>query len=115
MPGLSPAYRICASQPGIATDLPLSRNGPRPPPRRSMAKKKGSTSASKKGTAHPPKKGGKPPKKGVTPSSPIFDEPSFNEKIATPDPAGMAIVPDDGGNYKDPIIKNLLNTQVVSF
>ena len=36
-------------------------------------------------------------KKGITPSSPIFDEPGFNEKIATPDPSGMAIVPDDAG------------------
>jgi len=48
-------------------------------------------------------------------SSPIFDEPTFNEAIATPDPSGLAIVPDDSGNYKDPNIKSLLNKQVVGF
>lgn len=48
-------------------------------------------------------------------SAPIFDEPSFNEKIATPDPGGLSIVPDDSGYYQDPSIKKLLNSQVVGF
>ena len=54
-------------------------------------------------------------KKGIVLSSPIFDEPTFNEKISSPDPSGMSIVPDDSGNYKDPTVKALLGTQVVGF
>jgi Icc-related predicted phosphoesterase len=48
-------------------------------------------------------------------TSPIFDEPTFNERVATPDPSGLAIVPDDDGKYKDPGVKALLNNQVVGF
>jgi hypothetical protein len=54
-------------------------------------------------------------KKSAAPMAPIFDEPSFNEAIATPDPGGLAIVPDDDGNYKNKAIKKLLNKQVVGF
>ncbi len=48
-------------------------------------------------------------------SSPIFGEPAFNEQIATPDPTGLAIVPNDSGEYKDPQVKKLLDSQVVGF
>jgi hypothetical protein len=53
--------------------------------------------------------------KPIALSAPIFDEPTFNEKISTPDPSGMSVVPDDGGEYNDPVVKKLLNSQVVGF
>jgi hypothetical protein len=48
-------------------------------------------------------------------STPIFDEPTFNEKIATPDPGGLSVLPNDSGEYKDPNVKKLLDSQVVGF